>query len=425
MNIKLLKLLKNKQTLIFLIVIFFALLARFYNFSSRVTFWSEQAQTLITSSDYLTKPSLLGQEFFRHDSSGHVIYAGALFNYTLVPLILISKWDPIFITAFFTFINVLTGVVIYFAVKKIFNQNIALLSMTIFLFNDLMFYHSLFIWIYNYLPMIGILVFYVAWLNLHRRSPKYVFLQGVLCGIGVGLQVLFIVWAGIVLFVNLWRSKKRLIDFVIFAVGAAVGELPAVIFDLRHNFYQVTTVWNYFLETLKGTSDATFNYYYFLALWPILAIVVGWIVLKLFKKSKVLGLIVLTLYIFLNLTSGKVNFNAPTGMPGGLRVEDVSKASQKIAQDASGEFNVAEVLDFDKRAYVLRYFLVYKYSKRPLGIEEYPSSKFLYVLAPDNFDFSSTNIWEINSGGPHNTIKLTNVGTGYQIAKLQYCPRCK
>lgn len=422
---KLQKLLKNKQTLVFLGIVLFALIVRFYNFSSRITFWSEQAQTLMTSSDYLTKPSLIGQEFFRHDSYGHVIYAGAFFNYTLVPLILLSKWNPIFITAYFTFLNVLTGVVVYFVIKKVFNQNTALISMTIFLFNDLMIYHSLFIWIYNYLPLVGILIFYVAWLNFRRRSPKYIFLLGILCGIGVGLQILFIVWAGLVLLVNLWRSKRKLMDFVLFGVGAAVGELPAVVFDIRHNFYQITTVWNYFTDTLHGASDATFNYYYFLALWPILAVVVGWFVLKLFKKRKALMGVVVGLYIFLNLISGKVNFYVPTGMPDGLRVKDVDSAAQKIAQDAAGEFNVAEVLDFDKRAYVLRYFLVYKYGEKPLDVEDYPDSRLLYVLAPDNFDFKTSDIWEVKSGGPYEVLRLTGVGTGYQIAKLQYCQSCK
>lgn len=410
---------KTKTKHIILIAVFLAAaLIRFWNFPFRVTFWSEQAQTLITSADYLTKPSLLGQEYFRHDSSGHVIFAGAFFNYTLVPLLLILNFDPVKITVFFTLLNLLTGFLIYYLVNKFFGFRIAIFSAILFLFNDFMIYHSLFIWIYNYLIPIGALIAYFFYQNLRKTRAIYFLILGLFSGIGVGLQVPFWALAFLILIINLYKSENKIRDFLLFGLGMVIAEFPAVIFDLKHNFYQVKTIWNYFTETLRGKSDATFNYYYFLAFWPALSVFAAWLLNKITKRNFALGLTILSGYVFINLASPRINLYAPTGMPKGIITSDIDHASRIIADDSKGGFNVASVLDFDKRAYVLRYFVQYKYHKIPMGVADYPNSQIVYTLAQKDFDFINSGIWEIKSGGLDKISLLTNVGGGYGIYKL-------
>lgn len=408
----------KKINLIVVAVFILAAVLRFYNFPSRVTFWSEQARSLIVSAEYLKKPSLLGQEYFRQASSGHTVFSGALFNYSLVPLLFIGNWNPVPITAYFALLNLLTGLIIYFAVKKLFGENLALFSTILFLFNDLMVYHSLFIWNYNYLPLIGILIFYFSLLNIKKSSSKYIFVLGLLSGIGISLQVLFLLPALLILIINLRKDKTKAKNFVVFILGALLGNLPMILFDLRHGFYQTKTLWQYFLDTLAGKSDAGFAYYYLLPFWPVFAVVAGFIFLKIYKFNKFIGIAILTIYLFLNITSGKIDWHKPTGMPDGLRVSDVDYASKRISEDAKGDFNVSEVLDFDKRAYVFRYFVQYKYGKVPQGVADYPNSKLLYVLSGKDYNFPKSNIWEVSIGGPFKVTLLTDVGTGYAIYKL-------
>lgn len=155
---------------ILLTIMVLACLVRFVNFGDRVTFWTEQARSLIVSSEYLQKPSLLGQEYFRQDSFGHKIFSGALFNYLLVPLILITDGYPIPITSFFALLNIFTGILVYIFSNKIFNKKVATVSSLLFLFNDTMIYHSLFIWNYNFLPIVGLLIFYLSVKNIKKSS---------------------------------------------------------------------------------------------------------------------------------------------------------------------------------------------------------------------------------------------------------------
>ena len=102
-----------------------------------------------------------------------------------------------------------------------------------------------------------------------------------------------------------------------------------------------------------------------------------------------------------------------------MTISDMDKAASQIANDATGEFNIAEVLDFDKKAYVLRYFTEFKYGKKPLSDTKYEKLRLLYVLAENGYNFSTSGVWEINSGGPYKVNLLGNVGTEYTIFKLE------
>jgi hypothetical protein len=413
------KLIKKVNPLL-LAIILLATLIRFYNFPNRVIFWSEQARSLMVSADYIHhKPSLLGQPYFiREDSNSHILYGGALFNYSLVPLLLITNYDPVAITVFFTILNILTGLAIYFVAKKIFNLSIAIISTSLFLFNDIMIYHSLFIWVYNLLPLVGILVLYFSWKFLHKYSNLDIFIVGLLSGIGISLQFLFAPIAFLVFIINFVKSKKKILVILLFGLGMILANLPMLIFDIRHNFYNLTTLFQYFLDTLGGRSNASFAYYYFLPLWPIFAIFGALILINIIKWNRTFGALIISIYIYLNLTSPNVSFLKPTGMPDGINVANIDNVSKLIANDAVGDFNVAEVLDFDKTAYVLRYFTEYRYGKKPQGETQYKNIKELYVLSQKNYNFDKSNIWEIYAGGKYNINLLSDVGMGYAVYKL-------
>jgi len=173
------------------------------------------------------------------------------------------------------------------------------------------------------------------------------------------------------------------------------------------------------LDTLHGKSGAGFAYYYLLPLWPIFSVVAAWLIIKLSRNNKFISISLLSLYILINLFSSKISWNTPIGMPQGLTVKDIASVAEKIFQDSKGDFNVAEVLDFDKRAYVLRYYLQYKDGKKPLGVTDYPNAGLLYVLSQKDYNFVTSDVWEVRAGGPYEISLLSDIGQGYAIYKLQ------
>lgn len=405
---------RKKNNYLFLIF-FSGAVVRLYNFSDRITFWSEQARSLIVSAEYLQKFSLLGQEYFRQDPSGHIIFSGALFNYSLIPLIIASNWDPIKITFYFAILNLFTGLLVFNVAKKIWDEKVAIFSLLLFIFNDTMIYHSLFIWNYNYLPLVGILIIYTIWKQSQVRDIKNIFLIGLLCGIGVSLQILFAIFILPVSAFILWKSNAKLKYLIVFIFALIVGNLPMVIFDLRHSFYEAKTILGYLTGLFIGGESHEFAYYYLLPLWPVIAISTGII---LAKVNKYIAYAVIVIYIGLNVFSEKVQYYGPTGMPHKVTVSELKDVAMLIKDDNEGDFNVTSLMDFDKRAYALRYILKYNFGEDPLSVTEYSNLNCLYVLAVNGYNFEKSNIWEINASKYNSVTKLATIGEDLSLYRL-------
>lgn len=406
------------QTILLILIVVSALLIRFYNFSNRVTFWSEQARSLMVSAGYVyDKFSLLGQEYFRQDSNHHTIFSGALFNYTLVPLLFLFDFDPIKITATFALLNVATGLVLYFGIGKYVPKTVALISLFLFLFSPLMIYHSLFIWNYNFLPLVFLMMLLIS-LNKNLANIPKMFWIGLVGGIGISLQILFLPITLILLLTNLKLYKKQPFVLVYFFAGLLMGNLPMVIFDVRHNFYNTKTILQYALDTIRGKSDAGFAYYYFLPFWPVLVVVLAKIIHFLGKISFIFPVVLLVIFFIAGQRTTPIYFDRPNGNPYELTVKDFDKVSKIISEKSGTRFNVVSVLDFDKRAYVLRYFLEFKYGKRPMGITQYDNIDELFVLAPTDYNFAVSNVWEIAAAGIKNTENMGELKNGTSVFRM-------
>lgn len=409
---------------IFLIIFILALLVRFYNFQNRITFGPEQAISLLVSSDYVNeKFSLLGlPSTQRTTSHGHIIFYPPVFNYSLIPLLVIFNYQAVPITAYFAFLNLITGLVLYFVGKKIFNKTVALFSTAIFLFNDLMINHSLFIWSVNYLPLCGIVIFYLLAKKYLKQSKNFDdFWLGLLSSLAFGIEYLFLPTAILVFSLAIFFSKKRIKFALLFSLGGVVGILPTIIFDLTHEFYHAKTLWQYFLDTIFIPSQSKIEYYHFLQFWPILAIIAGIILYKFFLQSKAAAIVLLLSIVILNLVSSRVSFTHPVGMAENLNFQKLHEAAEKIALDNPKDFNVVMTFDFDSRAHPLRYLLKYNFGYQSLGVEDYPNADVLYVLTIPSYPIHKTSLWEISSFNAITIEKLAEIDgfIVYKLTKIQ------
>jgi len=407
------------KNLLIVAVFLFAFLVRFYNFGERITFGPEQAISLISAAENLEKPSLLGIPYLlRQTTSGLQLFTAPLFGYSLIPLILLFNFDPIAITGFFVFLNLFTGFLVFLVSKEIFDEKVALFSAVLFLFSSHMVYHSLFIWTSNYMPLIGVLTICGLYKFKKKQASFWTFALGVLTGVGFGIQYFYLLAGLLVLLVVLKVSKKRVIHGSYFLLGILVGELPTVLFDLKHNFYHLKTLWSYFVETLKFPGQSQLSYYHFLVFWPLLAIFFGLVFSKIFTKSKLASLAMAAVFIYLSLNSSLVSFKNAVGMPSGLTAKKILLASESISRDNPRNFNLSVLMDFDFRGYVLRYPLKYLYKKSPLSVEDYPNAGVLYVLSQKNYDFSQPGVWELRSFLPYKVVLLSEIDDNYGVFKL-------
>jgi len=415
------------------LVIGLAIFIRFYNFPSRINFGPEQAMSLIVTGEYLNeKVTLLGvPSTQRITSEGHIIFSSPFFNYSLMPLEKFFNYDPIPITGYFTLLNIFTGLVTFLILSKISNRRVAFFSLILFIFNEYMIFHSLFIWIVNYLPLIGILTFYFLWEFKDKNKPKYPLLLGLLSGIAFGLEYMYFLTAVLVLIVLASFSKNKLRDVLLFLIGFAVANFPIILFDVKHNLYYLRTFLQYFEDTIKNPGQSRLAYYQFLQFWPILAFLGGLIIDLFYSRfakfrnicSRLLGYMVIVafvvLYVIFNLTSKKVSFVNAVGMSAGFNIIKLDVAARVISLDCPKDnFNVAMLLDFDSRAHPLRYLLNYRYRLKPKGIEQYSDIDTLYVIASSNYNFGEALAWEVKTFAPFKVHILKEIDQNYFVYKL-------
>lgn len=412
----------DKKTLFLFVILIFALIIRFYNFSNRINFGPEQAISLITSAEYIKdKVTLIGlPSTQRVTSTGHIIFSSPLFNYSLMPLELLFNFDPVPITGYFTLLNVLTGLITFILIKKLFSIKVAFFSLILFLFNNYMIFHSMFIWIVNYLPLLGILTFYLLFRFREKNKQIYPLLIGLLSGIAFGMEYLYLFTFIFIFIFLLCYSKNRIIHTFLFFIGMAIASLPMIIFDLKHDFYYLGTFYQYLIDTLNSPSQSKISYYHFLQFWPVIALLGGILLAKIFQKNKYLVVIICLIYLFFNISSSMVNFNEAIGMNKGLNYNIVNSAAEKIADDKPKKFNVATTWDFDSRAHPLRYLLIYRYKAIPAAVEEYKNVDNIYVMTGPGYDFEKTSLYEISSFRSFKASFLAKISNDYSVFKLNH-----
>src|SRR3990172_5433363 len=391
----------NYRKLFVVLVFVLAIFIRFYNFSDRITFGPEQAISLITSGKMIKeKFSLLGEENVqRVNSLGHRIYSGALFTYSLMPIQLLFSYNPILITAYFSLLNIFIGVLLYKFALEISNPGTAIFSVSIFLFSGMMIYHSLFIWNQNYIILLGLLTFYTLYKLTKRKKPIYALFLGLLSGTALSIEYYYLFT-------------------LLFLVGITLPNMPAIIFDMRHNFYLSKTLIVYLSDGIHGSRTSSISYYHFLQFAPITALFLGYVLHKIYLSRKGSAYILLIIFIYLNIRSPWIDFKAPMGMPGDLSVKGIYKAADMIAKDNPDNFNVVVLADFDTRGHVLRYPLEFSYNLTPKGVTDYSGAKSVYVLSKKSYDFDNPGVWELSSFLPYNESILTAIGREYALYKL-------
>ncbi|RJR23670.1 hypothetical protein C4578_03920 [Candidatus Microgenomates bacterium] len=156
--------------------------------------------------------------------------------------------------------------------------------------------------------------------------------------------------------------------------------------------------------------------HYLGALYPYIFLLTGIIFEKIILgRLKYLGLFLLASLVILNL--GKISFSQKN-MPEGWDLEGVRKTSFIIVNDAAGDFNIANLLDGDTRAYTYRYF-VQLAGKTPKRVEEYPVSDTLYVIGRDTENILNYPVWEISSFLPAEISKKWAIKNGISLFKLE------
>ena len=240
------QILKNKIEVILLaIILIVAVFVRFYRINELHFFTYDQARDNLIVKRILVdhKWTLLGPQ-----SSMRGVYLPPFYYYTLVPILWLSRLNPVGVDIYTATIGVLTVLLIWFMIREFFGKIPSLIIGALYATSPLVVELSHRAWNPNTQPFFILLtIFFLARL-FKTRKEIYLVLTSLVFGYAVNLHYGALCLAPLWFFAFIWSwlklKKKKLIllaVFILFLFGA-----PLILFDLRHQFMLTKNVYTHF-----------------------------------------------------------------------------------------------------------------------------------------------------------------------------------
>lgn len=404
-------------------VIILGTLIRLFRFPELLSFSYEQALALEASAKMLEtgKLSLIGVEYFiRQTASGHSFFNSAFYLYPLSLVQIAFGYDPLSPTLLFLLLNLASGVGLFLLAQRYLGKGVGLISLILFMFSPIMVSISRYVWHLNLLVPVIVLSIWLTYKSFESSRGIWFVILGVSLGLGFGFHISFSLWVLItfvICFVMLWRRKK-ISSLLLILFGFLLGNLPTIIFDLRHDFYNLRTMLTFLRESLRGGQSGfsfqTYHFVYFIV--PLILILSQLIHRRL--SSKFITLILMG-YLLITASFWNLFAEYPKGMPSGTNLNYLKQISSLIVSDSRSDFEVASIVDGETRAENLRYILKYLQHKPALGYDKYPEADILYVISYRNQNPLEKDVWEINSLKPATVSSEWQINPLIKLTKIQ------
>lgn len=243
----------KKHWILIVIFIIFAFL-RFQDLDKRIIFdwdqeqFSYQIKKIVEHGDF----TLLGPRA----NNDRGFFLGPYFTYLLTPFYLFRNLHPKALLDFIVVYNISFFLFSYFALKKLFSHNVAIIFLSLWSINSGIVAYDIIPWWPVILP-IGIMgIIYILKNIYDKPTHKKYLILGLLLGIfsNIHFQFLFLILFSII-FLLLRKKKNELFkikNISYFVFSFLFTFFPLLIFDLRNNFLNSKLFLAFFLEDNPG-----------------------------------------------------------------------------------------------------------------------------------------------------------------------------
>jgi len=394
--------------LTFIFITLIALLIRFNNYEESLNFHMDPPLFLHEVKDMVEqrKLRLIGPMVSSKTVEGRVIFTGPIFYYLLAVLGIVFNWKIVYMTGFFAFWWVVTFALIFWWLRQRFGNLVALIIYALISFFHWLLPYSRIIWNPDLIPFFGVLFFWL--LDKRENKRLYYLLAGLVFGLGLSVHYAVIL-LGLVVFYYLWTETKRKAfsanNWWLFLSGLIVANFPLILFELRHNFYNLKTLL-FHLQNYQPSESYSFNfrsqyYYYIFPFIPLGCKAYGIILEKIkkafdFKVFITSQVILITLFLTYSLfgPTREALIN-----PEGWTIAKQKEVTDLIVDDNEKIFEVATTIGPDTRASELRWWLRQK-DHPPMSVIDYESATVLYLVAPRSRPPETETVWEVKSLKP-------------------------
>lgn len=241
----------NLKYLPILILVFLTLFFRLYQIENRYIFdWDQEDDAIkVTEMIQNLKPRLIGPRVA--NESG--FFVGPFHYYFLLPFFLLFKYSPYSGAYAAIFVSLVTVIVTYLILSKIFNSKIAFISSFTLATSA-----SLISWNVMYTPLLSTLIFYFCYLLLKGKKeifPYLVFLYSFSATTHLVPAVLILpIIVSVILSKYRPSSKQTILSIVLFIIPF----LPLIAFDLKHNFINILSIKSFIFSSKSASENVPF-----------------------------------------------------------------------------------------------------------------------------------------------------------------------
>lgn len=399
------------------------LFIRLYHLNDLIGFRLDQGVHLLeTKSMFDSKEiSLIGPMVTSKSFMGRNFFIGANYYYVLGIIGLISFWNPLTITVIFIFLEFIFYLFFIFFFKDKFNLFWAFLTFIFIALSPYLIIHNRFFWNPHLLIPLSILVLLFSEKYFLKKQIKYLFLIAFLWGFAFACHYSAIFWGLFFIFIFIKSNQiKYLKAYFIVIFGFILGNLPFFVFEIRHGFYNIKTLFYVFTHS-SSSGEVTSHYFIF----PLLIFAIFGLLSILFRiKNKIVAnIILITVFALLFLVQIKFFSNyAPLDVITGWNYPEQQKVADLIVKNGCPKnFNVAATVQGDTRFYDLRYLLNIR-NCNPMGVEEYPDAEKLFLVTPINRLLETEKVWEVTSLGKFKINQKINITPDiifYELEKIK------
>lgn len=246
------QLLKKNYLLILLLIIFlFHIFFRFYQLEERFTFSFDQvdnawaARSIILDKEY----PMLGM--VAKNNTG--FYIGPIYYYYVAFFYYFTNLHPIASAYIAGFTSIITFFTLYFVIKKIFNEKVALIAVFIHTFSVFLIVWDRNQWPVNFIAPVSALIFYSLF-KIMTKSPRYIFLLAALVGLSFHVHFTSVFYLLIIfLTLPLWPRTKEALKNIILGISIfLILVSPIIIANSKNNNSNAGNLTNYLMTYYHG-----------------------------------------------------------------------------------------------------------------------------------------------------------------------------
>ncbi len=242
-----------KEFWILVVILVVGAFLRLYKIDQYMTFLGDEGRDVIIVRRFLTEfhPPLIGA-----GTSVGNMYLGPLYYYMMAPALLIANFSPVGPAIQIALLGVVTVLFVWFVGRAWFGRNAGLIAAGLYAISPTVIIFSRSSWNPNIMPFFALLSIWAIWKVWKEHQFKWLVVLGVSFAFVMqshylGLLIaptLFVFW--LLTLINIWKDKLVKVLFVrySFIAGSVFALLmsPLLIFDIRHNFQNLSAIQTFF-----------------------------------------------------------------------------------------------------------------------------------------------------------------------------------